>query len=99
MLIKYKNRRLELVCTNAHKAEKKYGKAMAEKLQQRIDQIEAATSVEMMIQYRIVRCHPLTGNRRKQYAVDLINPYRLVFEKRENKVQIAYIIGIVNYHR
>jgi len=99
LLIEYKNRRIELVCTNAYAAEKKHGRAMAEKIQQRVDQIEAATSVEMMIQYRIGRCHPLTGNRKKQYAVDLVHPYRLVFQKKGNEVQIAYIIGIVDYHK
>ena len=99
MLIEYKNRRIELVCTKAYEAEKKHGKAMAEKLQLRMDQIEAATSVEMMLQFNIGRCHPLTGNRKKQYAVDLTHPYRLVFEKRGTEAQIAYIMEIVDYHK
>ena len=51
---------------------------MAEKIHMRIDQISAALSVEMMIQYRIGRCHPLKGNRKNQYAVDLVHPYRLI---------------------
>lgn len=72
---------------------------MAEKLQLRMDQIEAATSVEMMLQFNIGRCHPLTGNRKKQYAVDLTHPYRLVFEKRGTEAQIAYIMEIVDYHK
>jgi Plasmid maintenance system killer protein len=71
---------------------------MAEKIQQRVDQIEAAISVEMMIQFRIGRCHKLTGDRKKQYAVDLIHPYRLVFEKKGNEIQIAHIMEIVDYH-
>lgn len=99
MLIEYKSHRIERVCTNAYEAEKKHGRAMAEKLQQRVDQIEAATSVEVMIQYRIGRCHSLIGNRKGQYAVDLVHPYRLVFEKKENEVQIAYIMEIVDYHK
>lgn len=99
MLIQYKNRKIEMVCTDAYRAEKKHGKTMAEKLQLRIDQIAAAISVEMMIQYRIGRCHQLTGNRKGQYAVDLIHPYRLLFEKRETEVQIAYVMEIVDYHK
>jgi proteic killer suppression protein len=99
LLIEYKNRRIEMVCTDAYEAEKKHGKAMAEKLQHRVDQIVAAISVEMMIQYRIGRCHQLTGNRKRQYAVDLIHPYRLVFEKKGTEVQIAYIMEIVDYHK
>lgn len=99
MQIEYKNRRIAKVCTDACEAEKKYGKAMAEKIQLRVDQIEAAISVEMMLQFKIVRCHKLTGDRKKQYAVDLIHhPYRLVFEKKENEIQIVYIIEVVDYH-
>lgn len=98
MLIEYKNRRIETICIDAAVAEKKHGKAMAEKIQLRIDQIEAASSVEEMIKFKIGRCHHLSGDRKKQYAVDLIHPYRLVFEKKGNEIQIAYIIEIVDYH-
>ena len=65
------------MCTNAYEAERKHGREMAEKIQLRIDQISAALSVEMMIQFKIGRCHPLKGNRKNQYAVDLVHPYRL----------------------
>ena len=55
---------------------------MATKIHQRIDEISAADTVEMMIQFHIGRCHALTGSRQNQYAVDLVHPYRLVFEKQ-----------------
>lgn len=98
MQIEYKNSKIKKVCTNALEAEKKHGKEMAEKIHLRIDQISAALSVEMMIQYKIGRCHPLKGNRTNQYAVDLVHPYRLVFEKIGNQIQIANIMEIVDYH-
>lgn len=98
MQIEYKNSRIEKVCTNAYEAERKHGREMAEKIQLRIDQISAALSVEMMIQFKIGRCHPLKGNRKNQYAVDLVHPYRLVFEKIGDQIQIANIMEIVDYH-
>lgn len=98
MQIEYRNSKIKKICTNAYEAEKKHGKEMAEKIQLRIDQISAALSVEMMIQYKIGRCHSLKGNRKEQYAVDLVNPYRLVFEKKGNEIQIANIMEIVDYH-
>lgn len=82
MIIEYKNKSIEKVCTNAHEAIKRHGDKMAEIIHQRIGEIEAAETVEMMIKFRIGRCHPLTGNRKQQYAVDLLHPYRLVFEKK-----------------
>lgn len=98
MQIEYKNSRIEKVCTNAYEAERKHGREMAEKIQLRIDQISAALSVEMMIQFKIGRCHSLKGNRKNQYAVDLVHPYRLVFEKIGDQIQIANIMEIVDYH-
>lgn len=98
MKVEYRNKSIEKVCTDASVALKKYGPEMAEKIQQRISQIEAADTVEFMIQHRIGRCHPLSGDRKKQYAVDLVHPYRLVFEKTGSEVQIANIIEVVDYH-
>ena len=40
----------------------------------------------------------LTQNRKGQYAVDLVHPYRLVFEKNGDEIQIANILEIVDYH-
>lgn len=86
------------VCTNASYAERKYGSDMAEKIHQRIDEIDASETVEEMIQFHIGRCHQLNGNRKGQYAMDLIHPQRLIFEKRGNEIQIVRIIEITNYH-
>ncbi|NYB73448.1 type II toxin-antitoxin system RelE/ParE family toxin [Sedimentibacter hydroxybenzoicus DSM 7310] len=98
MQIEFKTKKLEKVCTNAQEAEKRHGRDMALKIHQRIDEIKAALNVEMMVQFGIGRCHQLKGNRRDQYAVDLVHPYRLVFEKKGKEIQIANIMEIVDYH-
>ncbi len=98
MDITYKNKRIEKVCTDAKTAERTYGQDMADKIHQRVDEINAADTVELMIQFRIGRCHPLSQNRKGQYAVDLVHPYRLVFEKKGGEIQIANILEIVDYH-
>jgi len=96
--ITYKTKKLEKICTDARYAERTHGKAMAEIIDQRISEIRAADTVEMMIQFHIGRCHPLKQNRRGQFAVDLVHPYRLVFEKQGTAIQIAHILEIVDYH-
>ena len=82
----------------ASEAEKKYGLEMAEKIHQRIDEIAASDTVEEMVKFHIGRCHPLKGNRKGQYAMDLVHPYRLVFERKGNEIQIANVMEIVDYH-
>lgn len=71
---------------------------MAKKIHQRIDELTAADSVEMMIQYHIGRCHRLTGDREGQYALDLEHPYRLICTQIGDAIQIAEVQEIVDYH-
>ena len=98
MKVEYRNKNIEKVCENAFVAERKYGPKMAERIQMRIDQIRAADTVEELIQFRMGRCHVLHNNRKEQYAMDLVHPQRLVFEKKGKEIQIANIIEIVDYH-
>lgn len=96
--ISYKNNKIKKVCTDAKTSDRAYDKEMSEKIQMRIDEIRAADTVEDMIKFKIGRCHSLKNNRKGQYAVDLVHPYRLVFEKHGNEIQVAHIMEIVDYH-
>lgn len=71
---------------------------MAELIHLRIDQLNATETVEEMINFSIGRCHQLNGNREGQYVLDLVHPYRLIFVKIDDQIQIVKIIEIVDYH-
>lgn len=71
---------------------------MAAKISQRIGELKAAVSVEMLVQFQIGRCHPLKGNRKGEFAMDLVHPFRLVFEKNGNDIQLVRITAIEDYH-
>ena len=97
--ITYRNKSIEQICTNKSIAQTKYGTKMAIKIHACIDQIKAISSVEMLIRFRIGRCHILIGDRKGQYAMDLDHPYRLVFTVgNDGNIQIANIIEIIDYH-
>ena len=98
MIVTYLDRRIEKTCTDYSEAVRQHGTKMAMKIFQRICELSAAPSVEMMIAYHIGRCHPLHGNRKGQFAVDLIQPYRLVFQRFGDIVQIVRILEITDYH-
>lgn len=98
MVITYKNRKLEKICTDARSAEKSFGREMACKIHQRIGEISVADSVELLVRYHIGRCHLLSQNRKSEYAMDLVQPYRLIFEVNRNEIQIANILEIIDYH-
>jgi len=95
--VTYKNNKIRVVCIDAKVTERQYGRKMAEKIHQRIDEISAADTVEMMVRFHIGRCHPLSQNRKGQFAVDLVHPYRLIFQITEKEVQIANIQEITDY--
>lgn len=94
----YKSRSLERVCTIFIEAKKQYGERMAILIHQRVDQIEAATSIDELVRFSIGRCHPLEGNRKGEYAMDLVHPYRLVFEQVKGQIEVVRIINVEDYH-
>ena len=98
MDITYKNNKIRRVCTDIATADRTYGPKMTEKIHQRLDEIRASDSVESMIKFHIGRCHALMQDRRGQYAMDLIQPYRLIFEKNGAEAHLVNILEIVDYH-
>lgn len=98
--ITYKSKKLEKVCEDKKIAVKTYGPDMARKIKIRINEIRASDSIEEMIQFQVGRCHALLGNRLGEYAVDLIQPFRLIFEKDKDTgaLKVVKTIDIVDYH-
>lgn len=97
MEIRYKTKKLEKICTDASIARKEKGAEMAKKIFQRIAEIRAAENLAEMLRFKYGRFHPLSGDRQGQYAMDLVQPHRLVLEVVDG-VCIACIIEIVDYH-
>ena len=100
MHILYRTNKLERQCTDAREARRDYGQEMAVKLSQRIQELRAADSIDMLVQFRIGRCHALIGDLDGCFAMDLAQPYRLLFERAEtdDEIHIVRIVAIKNYH-
>ncbi len=86
------------MCIRLSFARAQYGDKMAEKIHLRIEQIQAADSVEELVKYSIGNCHPLKGDRAGQYAMDLVQPFRLIFDKDKEEVLWVRIIEVTDYH-
>ena len=101
MDITYKSRKLEKICEDKKVSVKSYGIDMANKIKLRINEIRASDSVEEMIQYQIGRCHALIGDRFGEYAVDLVQPFRLIFIKDDDtkQIKVVKIMEIIDYHK
>ena len=85
MNIDYKSKKLRKILTNAQEIQKAYG-AMAKRVSQRIAQLEAAPTLADLMTYPAANCHPLTGKRAGEWAVNISGNYRLIFEINHNPV-------------
>ena len=84
---------------------------MARAIQNRLAVLRSASNLSLVPSSRPERLHQLSGNRKGQFAVDLVQPQRLVFEPNldpvpENEeggidkyqVTAISIIEVTDYH-
>lgn len=110
MEISYRDKKLKKTFENFSLLLRKYGDRQARKIIQRIQEFEAALNLYDIYLNPMANLHQLKGNRKGQLAVDVINPFRLVFipfitgeiSGYPNYLKSVYaieIIEIVNYHK
>jgi proteic killer suppression protein len=111
MNISFYSKKLEKLANDDRKLLKEYGKVMASKIRLRLTQLRDANTLED-VRSLPGRFHELTDNRKGQWACDLVQPYRLVFEPHEKPVLVddhgcyiwvaikgVEIIEITDYHK
>lgn len=79
MKIEYKRNKLKKQLSNASEIKKNFG-VNAKRLSSRLDDIESSPTLAVLIQIPATNCHPLTGDRNGEWAVDVSGNFRLVFE-------------------
>ena len=79
MEITFSNKKLEKLANDDSKCLKEFGKLRADKYKIRLSQLRFAQTLED-VRMMPGNYHELTGNRKGQWACDLDQPYRLVFE-------------------
>jgi len=104
------NKKLKNILEDKSKIKKKYGTEMADKIMQRIDDMKCAENLEILIKLP-GNHHPLTGDRKGQFACNLVQPYRLIYRPANDtlpiddngnliysEITIVEILEIVDYH-
>lgn len=86
MEITFTSRKLQKVCNSEKEIRARFGKPLAERLQQRLAELKAAETLEDIRRLPSARCHELSQNRKGQLAVDVVHPKRLIFEPDHNPV-------------
>jgi len=111
MQITFRNKKLQKSCSVKKEAIKAYGEKRASKLMQRLMELRAFGNLSQVPHQPPFRRHELSGKLKGTYAIDLDNPYRLLFvpdheplPKLEDggidlkKVTSIQIVSIEDYH-
>lgn len=86
---------------------KYYGKARAKRILARLDEFDAAQNLSQILSDPPPRCHPLMGNLKGKFAVDISGDYRMIFEGYDKKdclstdkseIVTIQITSIEDYH-
>ena len=111
MEIVFRTRKLEKAFNAADAVQKTYGARMARVIMMRMAVLRAARTLALVPTTPPDRRHQLSGDRDEQFAVDLVQPYRLVFEANHEpvpreegggidteQVTAIKILDVVDYH-
>jgi proteic killer suppression protein len=111
MEIRFASSKVAKLCNSQKEMRGKLGPQCAARLQQRLEELRAAATLEDMRALPGARCHELTQDLKGQLAVDLVHPRRLIFEPAHDpaptkadggldwsKVTEIVILEIVDYH-
>jgi toxin HigB-1 len=78
--------KLQKTCNSGKELRRTFGPQMAKRIQQRLSELAAATTLKDMEKVPAARCHELTADRSGQFAVRLVEPKRLVFKPAHDPV-------------
>jgi proteic killer suppression protein len=86
--VHFGTRKLAKIMNSEKEIVREYGPKIGDKVKKRLALLEAAPSLEAVPHTPPIRRHALSQNRKGQFSVDLIHPYRLVFEPYHSPLPI-----------
>jgi toxin HigB-1 len=110
MKINFITKKLQKIFNSEKKMLKEYGVSQTKKIKMRMKVLESAVNLAEVPTQKPDRRHKLKGNRKKQFAVDILHPYRLLFKPEGDplllpdggidikQVTCIIILGVEDYH-
>lgn len=95
MDIYFKYKKLQKACNSKEESIKAWGPANAKKVRQRLSELQAANDLSEISHLPPPRLHELENNRKGQFAVDVQQPFRLIFEPANDPVPLNNSGGII----
>ncbi|KQC11956.1 MAG: hypothetical protein APR63_03625 [Desulfuromonas sp. SDB] len=95
---------MQKILEDEKKLVNKYGYKQAIKITQRINELEAAMTLNDIQNIKAAGLHCLSGKYKNSYAIKVINPYRIRFtadngmKEDMNSITEITVIEIIDYH-
>jgi toxin HigB-1 len=96
--ILFKTKRLERCYLALDEGSRVYGPIVARKYVQRINIIKATSNFSDLGRLPSLRLHPLKGQLKGSWAIDLHDRYRLIFSLEGKNLEIALIEEVSNHY-
>lgn len=110
MEIFYKRSKIKKQLSSASNVKKSFG-VHAKKIVSRLDDIEASPNLAILMQIPAANCHRLAGKRSNQWALNVSNNFRMIFELahdpipmlEDNSIDVEAVVSItiveiIDYH-
>lgn len=111
MDITFKSRKLARIFNSEKNLMREYGPENAKLIKRRMAVLMAASTLDKVPHRPPERRHELTGDRKEEFAVDIKQPYRIVFLPNHNplprkadggldlrQITAVNVIGVEDYH-
>ena len=98
MIVEFKTRKLEKCYAKHKQAVKEFGDQIGRRYIQRINTIKATVDINELMELPTLHCHPLTGDRKGQYAMNLNGFNRLIFTLEENSLTVVRIEEVSKHY-
>ncbi len=98
MEVRFRTKRLEQCYRQSAKAIRDFGPQVGRRYIERINIIKASPDLDALMQLPALRCHPLKGNRGGEWAVTLIDRFRLIFTFQDDAMTIVRIEEVSKHY-
>ncbi|MEA3521698.1 MAG: type II toxin-antitoxin system RelE/ParE family toxin [Campylobacterota bacterium] len=98
MEVRFKTKKLQKQYESSKDALKVYGKDVAKKYIQRVNILKSAKSFDDLYKIPQLKFHPLSGNRKGEFAINLTGFYRLIIINEGDRFDIAKIEEVSKHY-
>ena len=98
MDIAFRTSKLEKCYRSHAKAFRAWGSDVGRRYIQRINIIRTVRGVDELYRIPELKCHPLKGDRKGQYAVSLTGFYRLIFTLQGDRLELVMVEEVSKHY-